>query len=216
MVVDCLTVVKTCNLWVQQTVRTCRCLLAQGCKWHKPDGCSGRLHCPFCLILPGLTILRKISNHLDLIKGEQALLYHFPVSHHLTSASAICQGNGPPRRDARQRQWLGAANPEECGQDARKLQRQEEVADLVLGPDADQVGGLRRDKTFLTISDTRGCGKLLVLEKLLSLWSQPGMDNKVTQPDSRSLSATPGLHPQLPGPSRSCSQGPCPTKEAGL
>ena len=61
----------------------------------------------------------------------------------------------------------------------------------MLGGDADQVGGLRRDKTFLTISNTRGCGKLLVLEKLLSLWSQPGMDNKVTQQCSLSPSLPP-------------------------
>ncbi|DBA73362.1 TPA: hypothetical protein ACH3X1_011407 [Trebouxia sp. C0004] len=42
-----------------------------GCKWHKPDGCPGpRLRCPFCLILPCLTILQKISNHLELVKGN--------------------------------------------------------------------------------------------------------------------------------------------------
>ena len=76
-VVDRSTGNQTWQLWVQHLLRTCRCLLAQGCKWHKPHGCSGRLHCPFCLILPGLNILRKISNHLDLIKGEQALLHHF-------------------------------------------------------------------------------------------------------------------------------------------
>ena len=76
-VLDCSTVINTWQLWVQQLVRTCRCLPAQGCKWHKPHGCSGRLHCPFCLILPGLNILRKISNHLDLIKGEPAQLHHF-------------------------------------------------------------------------------------------------------------------------------------------
>ncbi|DBA69980.1 TPA: hypothetical protein ACH3X2_012333 [Trebouxia sp. C0005] len=42
-----------------------------GCKWHKPYGCPGpRLRCPFCLILPCLTILQKISNHLELVKGN--------------------------------------------------------------------------------------------------------------------------------------------------
>ena len=43
----------------------------QGCKWHKPEGCPGpRLRCPFCLVLPCLTILQKISNHLEMVKGN--------------------------------------------------------------------------------------------------------------------------------------------------
>lgn len=43
----------------------------QECKRHKPDGCPGsRLKCPVCLILPCLMILQKISNHLELLKGE--------------------------------------------------------------------------------------------------------------------------------------------------
>ena len=44
--------------------------MLQGCKWHKPEGCPGpRLYCPFCLVLPCLTVLQKISNHLELLKG---------------------------------------------------------------------------------------------------------------------------------------------------
>jgi hypothetical protein len=31
------------------------------------------MECPKCLILPALTILKKISNHLDLVKGEPPL-----------------------------------------------------------------------------------------------------------------------------------------------
>ena len=50
-------------------------MMVQGCKWHKPDGCPGpRLKCPNCLILPCLTILQKISNHLELIKGLRSIL----------------------------------------------------------------------------------------------------------------------------------------------
>ena len=42
----------------------------QGCKWHVPDGHQGpRVRCPMCLIFPALWILKKISNHLELIKG---------------------------------------------------------------------------------------------------------------------------------------------------
>ena len=45
-------------------------MVLQGCKWHKPEGCSGPYQkCPFCLMLPCLTILQKISNHLELVKG---------------------------------------------------------------------------------------------------------------------------------------------------
>ncbi len=42
----------------------------QGCKWHKPDGCDGSTStCPWCLVMPALVVLRKISNHLELVKG---------------------------------------------------------------------------------------------------------------------------------------------------
>ncbi|KAG7668690.1 hypothetical protein KSW81_005448 [Nannochloris sp. 'desiccata'] len=49
-----------------------------GCKNHKPDGCwrtfDGKRHraCPFCLLLPLMMLLRKISLHLDLIKANPA------------------------------------------------------------------------------------------------------------------------------------------------
>ena len=39
-----------------------------GCKWHKSDGCE-RPKCPLCLVLPCLSILQKLANHVDLIKG---------------------------------------------------------------------------------------------------------------------------------------------------
>ena len=51
--------------------------LVQDCKRHRPDGCEeayARLRCPVCLILPCLVILQKISNHLELLKGELAPL----------------------------------------------------------------------------------------------------------------------------------------------
>ena len=50
----------------------------QGCKWHKPEGCPGpRLRCPFCLVLPCLTILQKISNHLEMVKGNCTMQHMF-------------------------------------------------------------------------------------------------------------------------------------------
>lgn len=72
-----------------------------------------------------------------------------------------------------------AADPEECGRDLARLERQEDVAEMVLGEDAALLGGLRIDRTFLGLSDVRTCGKLLALEKLLELWSRPGDSNKV-------------------------------------
>ena len=45
---------------------------SQDCKRHKPEGCSGpRLYCPYCLIMPCLMILQKISNHLELLKSAR-------------------------------------------------------------------------------------------------------------------------------------------------
>lgn len=47
-----------------------------GCKSHKPSGCWAetkyglRRLCPFCLCLPVLTVLRKVSNHLELVKAR--------------------------------------------------------------------------------------------------------------------------------------------------
>ena len=45
----------------------------QECKRHRPNGCAEvykTLQCPVCLILPCLIILQKISNHLELLKGQ--------------------------------------------------------------------------------------------------------------------------------------------------
>jgi SNF2 family DNA or RNA helicase len=47
-----------------------------GCKYHRPNGCwrvihnTRSNHCPFCILMPLLTILRKISLHLDLVKAN--------------------------------------------------------------------------------------------------------------------------------------------------
>lgn len=64
------------------------CLLQAGCraqhkecKSHRPEGCRtwyeerGRrgYDCPLCLMLPALTLLRRISNHPELVKPQAAL-----------------------------------------------------------------------------------------------------------------------------------------------
>ncbi|KAK9804888.1 hypothetical protein WJX72_010344 [[Myrmecia] bisecta] len=122
----------------------------KGCKWHKPQGCRaagggtdengerhGGMSCPNCLILPSLTILQKISNHLELIK----------------------------------------ADPEELKNDPFKLERQKEVAAMVLGEDLELAGGPTTNCDFLSVSNSDNCGKMLALEKLLELWK--GKGNKV-------------------------------------
>ncbi|CAL8464574.1 g4109 [Coccomyxa elongata] len=63
-------------LWPHFHLCTCdnaydECSNPKGCKRHRPNGCEfGRLRCPYCLVLPCLTILQKISNHLELIKVD--------------------------------------------------------------------------------------------------------------------------------------------------
>ena len=51
----------------------------QGCTCHKPEGClrEGREDplCPVCIINPCLQILRKVANHLELLKGEEVNLH---------------------------------------------------------------------------------------------------------------------------------------------
>ena len=55
-----------------------------GCKYHRPDGCLRKLKppppgeepkpprrgCPFCLTMPVITLLRKVSNHLEMVKAN--------------------------------------------------------------------------------------------------------------------------------------------------
>ena len=59
---------------IQQTSHNCFVCRLQGCTCHKPEGCvrEGRetILCPVCIINPCLQILRKIANHLELLKGE--------------------------------------------------------------------------------------------------------------------------------------------------
>lgn len=43
------------------------------CNSHKPDGCYGRSDdplCPWCLVLPVLVLLQKVSNHLELLRPD--------------------------------------------------------------------------------------------------------------------------------------------------
>ena len=58
-----------------QTSQYCFVCCLQGCTCHKPEGCLREGHedprCPVCIINPCLQILRKIANHLELLKGER-------------------------------------------------------------------------------------------------------------------------------------------------
>eukprot|EP00873_Tetraselmis_striata_P001539 jgi/Tetstr1/421803/TSEL_012706.t1 len=45
----------------------------QGCKRHKPEGCpteTKRTGCPACLMGPCISLLQKVSNHLELVKAD--------------------------------------------------------------------------------------------------------------------------------------------------
>lgn len=56
-----------------------------------------------------------------------------------------------------------AADPDECGKDRAKLDRQSAVAELVLGKDAGLLGGCLIDRTWLgSVSSGKASGKLLV------------------------------------------------------
>lgn len=59
--------------------------LLQGCKWHGGGVHLRRMRCPFCLVLPCLTVLQKISNHLELVKGESEVVLVLLVVKHLFS-----------------------------------------------------------------------------------------------------------------------------------
>lgn len=45
-----------------------------------------------------------------------------------------------------------------------------QLAGLVLGPDADDFGGVVGGVNWLAMSDTSHCGKMAALEQLLSVW----------------------------------------------
>ena len=55
-----------------------------------------------------------------------------------------------------------AADLKECGDDRKKLARQEAVAAMCLGEDAEEVGGVRSNETWFDQQKTNACGKLQV------------------------------------------------------
>lgn len=60
-----------------------------------------------------------------------------------------------------------AADPDDCGKDLAKLDRQSAVAELVLGEDAAQLGGTLIDRTWLgSVSSGKASGKLLVSQSI--------------------------------------------------
>ena len=55
-----------------------------------------------------------------------------------------------------------------------KQRKDAEFASAVFGPDIDTVGGNAPSESFMGLSDTRHCGKMRVLEKLMSSWALKG------------------------------------------
>ena len=60
-----------------------------------------------------------------------------------------------------------------------KLQRARDIAHMVLQEDAPRVGGLTAQTTWQSASDINACGKLRTLERLLQLWRNESVCNKV-------------------------------------
>ncbi|XP_022738344.1 switch 2 [Durio zibethinus] len=55
-----------------------------------------------------------------------------------------------------------------------KQRKDAEFASAVFGPDIDMVGGNAPSESFMGLSDTRHCGKMRALEKLMSSWALKG------------------------------------------
>ncbi|KAK9806401.1 hypothetical protein WJX73_002468 [Symbiochloris irregularis] len=96
--------------------------------------------CPNCILLPALTVLRKVCNHLELVK---------------------------------------VSLEEEKAPDYLKLLRAKKVAKTVLGEDAASLGGLLLQPTWRSAGNTQACGKLTTLVRLLALWKEEPVANKV-------------------------------------
>ncbi|OMO62770.1 SNF2-related protein [Corchorus capsularis] len=55
-----------------------------------------------------------------------------------------------------------------------KQRKDAEFASAVFGPDVDMVGGNAPSESFMGLSDTRHCGKMRALDKLMSSWISKG------------------------------------------
>lgn len=55
-----------------------------------------------------------------------------------------------------------------------KQRKDAEFASAVFGPDIDMVGGNAPSESFMSLSDSRHCGKMRALEKLMSSWALKG------------------------------------------
>ena len=77
-----------CNTECNLVVEMHHWKMLQGCKWHSGGKHPGRMRCPFCLVLPCLTVLQKISNHLELVKGQQLIVVWVAVMTTVTHSSA--------------------------------------------------------------------------------------------------------------------------------
>ncbi|EFJ05584.1 hypothetical protein SELMODRAFT_40953, partial [Selaginella moellendorffii] len=58
--------------------------------------------------------------------------------------------------------------------DIEKRRKDAAFASLVFGDDAPSLGGIQPDESFLGLSDSQNCGKMLALKNLLSKWTSQG------------------------------------------
>lgn len=126
--------------------------------------------CPACLVLPAMSWLSKVANHLAMLQLDhragdpQEDLYHAQ-----RDGNALAE---EVARDAlrRQREGRGCDALEEP---AEKRERARQLAMLALGPDAEAIGGLYRGSpgsSLASASTVESCGKLKALRTLLRIW----------------------------------------------
>jgi SNF2 family DNA or RNA helicase len=125
--------------------------------------------CPACLILPCITYLGKIANHLGLLQLE-----HVAGDPHEERYRALRSGNAVASEIAKDQvvklqEELGG---EPMEREAAKRERMRVLAKMCLADDADAIGGLYRHTSAMTplMTSEETCGKLKALRALLKAW----------------------------------------------
>lgn len=125
-----------------------------------------------CLILPLMSYLIKISNHLSLLQLE-----HVADDPFEDFARAHQAGNASAEADAKIRvnKLKAERNADPItflkNKPEAKRERNRLMAKLALGPDATALGGIYRSASALSsLATEESCGKLKALKTLLRVW----------------------------------------------
>jgi SNF2 family DNA or RNA helicase len=119
------------------------------------------------MILPCITYLGKIANHLGLLQLEH--LAGDPQEERYRAARA---GNEVALKLAqdRIRKQKEDLNDQPLSKEEAKRERARLLAKLSLGDDADAIGGIYRSSALASLSTEDTCGKLKALRSLLRVW----------------------------------------------